>query len=163
MRRTLIFGAPLVLTIRDVGHDEQARYPHRAKAWTDGRSKVHQSSLVYLSGLQGEYDGYWHVIEVRHEFNNEYRYRMHLELGTESLGIPVVGPPENGIIIPPAVLTAPVIDPDPILVTPPTDPGAFDPGAGPPPVVWGSPVSTVDIPQEPTVPPFVRGRGCCVC
>lgn len=77
------------------GSQEALRWQHRAKAEVDGYSDTFPSSMVYLDGLQSEYDGYWTVLGCSLHWDTlSSDFRMDVELGTDAVGASVVGAPD---------------------------------------------------------------------
>jgi hypothetical protein len=70
--------------------DQRNRFPYRAQVEVFGTPGLYPDSPVYLSGLGGEYSGYWIVLSVQHRVvetqPNIFTYTTILQVGTDSLG-----------------------------------------------------------------------------
>jgi hypothetical protein len=71
--------------LRANGHADLAQYQHRAHLECNGVGRLRQCQQIYVSGVPGDYEGYWNTIEVNHQFVGD-QYTMSAELGTDSLG-----------------------------------------------------------------------------
>jgi hypothetical protein len=65
---------------------ETYRYKYRAKATLLGDVNVEPYNAVYLSGLVGDFNGYWTVLSVSHVFGGSVPYVLEVELGSDELG-----------------------------------------------------------------------------
>jgi phage protein D len=86
---SMVVGSVQEAQTRNSGHDELARLQHRADAVVEGVSRLRQCDEIYIDGVSRDYAGYWTVLGVTHTIGYQ-KYRMKLELGTDSLGAPKV-------------------------------------------------------------------------
>ena len=82
--------------------DQRNRFPYRANVEVVGTADVTPDKPVYLSGIGGEYSGYWIVLSVQHriveESPNILRYTTVMQVGTDSLGSANVW--EDNLLVP---------------------------------------------------------------
>lgn len=88
-----------------VSADERVRFPYKATAEVLGTPDLHPDVPVYLSGIGGDYEGFWTVLKTEHRVILDtllnHKYTTILHLGTDSLGrdtaqpnSPAVGQPQ---------------------------------------------------------------------
>ena len=85
---TPVLSRPEAFT-RNQGQEEVGKYQHRAWAEIKGNQRLHQGQSVFVTGVDKTYAGYWNTIGVTHRFA-EANYFMDLDLGTNSLGQPLL-------------------------------------------------------------------------
>lgn len=66
---------------------ERNRYPYRGKAVVIGTPGIRPDDAVFLANIGTSYSGYWTVLKVEHEIENNRQFVTTLHLGTDSLGL----------------------------------------------------------------------------
>ena len=81
------------------GSKERSRWYLQAEAELYGYPDMRPTSVLYLDGLGGGYNGYWTIIGIEHPlrpFDVPNHYLARVLLGTNSLGRPIVGSKPQG-------------------------------------------------------------------
>lgn len=66
---------------------ERNRHPYRGTAVVLGTPGIRPGDPVYLNGIGNSYSGFWTVLKVEHEIENNIEFTTTLHVGTDSLGI----------------------------------------------------------------------------
>ena len=82
--------------------DVRNRFPYRANIEVAGTADIAPDKPIYLSGIGGEYSGYWVVLSVQHRVSEEspniLKYTTVMQVGTDSLGSANVW--EDNLLVP---------------------------------------------------------------
>lgn len=63
------------------------RYPYRGKVVVVGTPGIRPDDAVFLANIGQSYSGYWTVLKVEHEIENNRQFVTTLHVGTDSLGL----------------------------------------------------------------------------
>lgn len=167
--RAAIFNRYLTDTVANYPSEAQTRllgkqdrdiWNHKATAVLDGYTGTMPSSVLYLKGLKGNYDGYWNVIAVDHVYNNRDAYRMHATLGINDLGAPLAAA-LPGVLVQVDTDRLPAAAPTAMLVAPGglSAPELLANRGGPDGMRWRGGTATLEPPTaEKRTPWFVRRK-----
>lgn len=155
-----VSDTPQEVQVRLQGMQDNSMWNHRATAVLDGYTGTAPTSVFYLKGLKGNFDGYWTILHADHIYSNRDNYRMECRIGTNDLGAPIDSAIPGTLIsietdrVPTVPVGVQLVVPGGLSV-----PELLAARGGPEGMRWRGQVSSVNPPApSPAIPWFVRRK-----